>query len=200
MKVVKIVVSLVAVAAIAATGFAYSGLYDVSASSPHSGLVDWFLSTTSRASVNRHAEGVQVPDLDDAMALVGASDFDAMCTGCHGAPGQEPAAMGQGLNPPAPDLAGAATELTPAEIFWVTKNGIKMTGMPSWGATHDDNAIWPVVAFIRRLPGLDADQYQMMLANAQGQGHHAVATDSDVADPSKSELESDPNDHSTHTH
>ena len=229
MKVVKVVVSLVAVAAIAATGFAYSGLYDVSASSPHSGLVDWLLSTTSRASVNRHAVGVQVPDLDDAMALAGVSDFDAMCTGCHGAPGQEPAAMGQGLNPPAPDLARAATELTPAEIFWVTKNGIKMTGMPSWGATHDDSAIWPVVAFIGRLPGLDADQYQMMLANAQGQGHHAVAapasahshaetstgigfdqhaqpddhgdaTDSDVADPNKSELESDPNDHSSHTH
>ena len=214
MKVVKIVVSLVAVAAIAATGFAYSGLYDVSASSPHSGLVDWFLSTTSRASVNRHAEGVQVPDLDDATALAGVSDFDAMCTGCHGAPGQEPEAIGQGLNPLAPDLAEAATELTPAELFWVTKHGIKMTGMPAWGATHDDDALWPVVAFMTTLPELDAEGYQAMLARAGGMGHHAAddagREDDDVTgddhsshhpDPPEAEMSQKPEeDHSTHQH
>ncbi len=164
----------VAIGVIAVVGFAYSGIYDVSASSAHSGIVDWLLSTTSHASVERRAKGIDVPDFDDeTLILAGVNDFNSMCKGCHGAPGQDPEAMGQGLNAPAPDVAEAAMEMTPAELFWVTKNGIKMTGMPAWGATHDDDAIWPVVAFIRKLPELDATQYQDLLVNANGMGHHA---------------------------
>lgn len=167
-----------AIIGIAAIGFAYSGIYDVGASSPHSGVVRWFLSTTSHASVERRARDVVVPDLsDESLALAGVNDFDAMCIGCHGAPGRTPAAMGQGLNPPAPDLAEAAARMTPAELFWVTKHGIKMTGMPAWGATHDDESIWPVVAFMTRLPTIDADGYRDLLASAVGMGHHASGDD-----------------------
>ncbi len=82
--------------------------------------------------------------------------------------------MGQGLNPPAPDLADSAAHMTPAELFWVTRHGIRMTGMPAWGATHDDEDLWPVVAFITTLPGLDADAYQSMLSRAEGIGHHGA--------------------------
>lgn len=163
---------------IGAVGFAYSGLYDVSASSPHSGVVNWYLSTTSRASIERYASDVLVPDVSvDALVRAGANDFDAMCVACHGAPGQLPAAVGLGLNPPAPDLADSAVNMTPAELFWATKNGVKMTGMPAWGATHDDDAIWPVVAFMTKLPSLDADRYQSLLASAAGVGHHADGDD-----------------------
>jgi len=158
---------------IGAIGMAFSGLYDVSASSPHSGPVTWLLSTTSHASIERHSSGIEVPDLDNAsLARAGINDFDAMCKGCHGAPGQEPEAMGQGLNPPPPDLSESAAEMQAAELFWVTKHGIKMTGMPAWGATHDDDALWPVVAFMTTLPDLDADGYQSLLASANGMGHH----------------------------
>ncbi len=170
-----------ALVAIGAIGFAYSGLYDIRASSPHSGPVSWLLSTTSHASIERQAKDVSVPDLSDtALAQAGVNDFDAMCAGCHGAPGKNPEAMGQGLNPPAPDLVESAAQMNPAELFWVTKYGIKMTGMPAWGATHDDDALWPVVAFMTTLPDLDAEGYQALLASATGMGHHA--DDSDVGD------------------
>ncbi|MFQ6005653.1 MAG: c-type cytochrome, partial [Woeseia sp.] len=108
--------------------------------------------------------------------------YNSMCAGCHGAPGMEPEPLGQGLNPAAPDLAEEAAEMTPAELFWVTKNGIKMTGMPAWGATHDDDAIWPVVAFMTNLPGLDQAAYQALLAEAQGSGHHGEDAAHDSAD------------------
>ncbi len=162
------------VGVIVIVGFAYSGIYDVSASSAHSSIVEWALSTTSHASIRRRAKDVAVPDLDDeSLALAGVNDFNEMCAGCHGAPGQDPEAMGQGLNPPAPNLAESAQEMTAAELFWVTKNGIKMTGMPAWGNTHSDENLWPVVALIRHLPELDSDTYQAMLTSAAGMGHHA---------------------------
>lgn len=174
MKSLLAVLITVAVVILGIVAYAYSGLYDVSASSPHGRLLTWLLSSTSDASIKRHAADIEVPALDDdALLLAGINDFDSMCAGCHGAPGREPEAVGKGLNPRAPDLAEEAAEMTPAELFWVTKQGIRMTGMPAWGATHDDDSIWPVVAFVTKLPGLDASAYQQMLADAKGHGHHA---------------------------
>ena len=167
-----------------------------------------------------------MPNLnDDALVFAGANDFNSMCLGCHGAPGQPPKAMGLGLNPSPPDLAKSALEMSSAELFWVTKYGIKMTGMPSWGATHDDDSIWPVVAFIMKLPDLGVTQYQDLLINAKGMGHHAdnsinseqlhggKAIESnnhdDNADNHENDdldsseylpLESEQHDHSTHEH
>jgi len=173
MKIISTLVVTLIVGLLAVAGFVYSGLYDVSAHSPHSGLVAWLLSTTSHVSIERHASRIDVPNLEnETLALAGISDFDSMCTGCHGAPGRDPEAMGLGLNPAAPDLSEAAQEMTPAELFWVTKNGIKMTGMPAWGKTHGDDELWPVIAFLTRLPELDSDSYQAMLASAASMGHH----------------------------
>ena len=179
MKIISMFVIAVLIGVIVGMGFVYSGLYDVSATSPHSGLANWVMSTTMHESVERRAKDIEVPNLDDeALQLAGINDFDAMCAACHGAPGKDPEPMGQGLNPPAPDLKESAAHESAAELFWVTKHGIKMTGMPAWGASHDDEAIWPVVAFMTVLPKLNADSYQAMLASAEGSGHHAADDDS----------------------
>ena len=181
MKIPAIILAVIMMGVLAAVGIAYSGLYDVSASSPHSSFTKWFLSIASHASIERQAKEIEVPNLDDdALVLAGVNDFDSMCAGCHGAPGRNPEAMGQGLNPPAPDLAEEAAELTPGELFWVTKNGIRMTGMPAWGVTHADDSIWPVVAFMIKLPELDESAYQALLASAAGHGHHAPESADDA--------------------
>jgi mono/diheme cytochrome c family protein len=182
-------------------GFAYSGLYNVAASSPHSELSNWLMSTTLRASIKRRAGGIDLPNLDDdVLVRAGANDFDAMCAGCHGAPGQAPEAIGQGLNPPATDLAKSAGHMNAAELFWVTKHGIKMTGMPAWGATHDDDALWPVVALLTKLPELDEDSYRALLASAEGAGHHEPADD--PQDDGHNEPADEPQDdgHQDHQH
>lgn len=167
----KIVFGL-AIAILAIVGFVFSGFYDVRASSEHSTLVSWLLSTTSRSSIERGARGLEIPDLSDPDLLrAGINDYEAMCVDCHGGPGRSPSPMGRGLNPLAPDLA--LSDLSPAELFWVTKHGIKMTGMPAWGATHQDAQLWPVVAFLRTLPDLGPSDYEARLAAAAGVGHHA---------------------------
>ena len=173
-----------------------SGLYDVSADVPHGEVAGWLLATASRASVARRAANIDVPDLTDRkLRLAGANDFEAMCADCHGAPGKRPQALGRGLNPRPPDLAESALRMTAAELFWVTKHGIRMTGMPAWGASHDDEALWPVVAFVTALPQLSADDYQAMLVQGAGSGHHGSASGM----PAKSRA-ADVHDHSTHNH
>jgi mono/diheme cytochrome c family protein len=48
----------------------------------------------------------------------------------------------------------------------VVKHGLKMTGMPAWGVTHNDEQLWDVVAFLRKLPELTAEQYQALVKSA----------------------------------
>ena len=172
-----IVMTLLLAALLLAAGamaFIYSGIYDVSASTPHGAVSSWVMETTMHSSVERRASQIEVPDLgDESLVLAGVNDFEEMCVQCHGAPGKKPAAVGEGLNPPAPDLAESANEMTAAELFWVTKHGIKMTGMPAWGHTHEDDALWPVVVLMTALPELDAAAYDSLLNRAEGMGHHA---------------------------
>jgi mono/diheme cytochrome c family protein len=175
MKTIVMTLSLAALLlAAGAVAFIYSGVYDVSASTPHGAVSSWVMETTMHSSIERRASQVEVPDLgDESLVLEGVNDFEEMCVQCHGAPGKKPAAVGEGLNPPAPDLAESANEMTAAELFWVTKHGVKMTGMPAWGRTHEDDALWPVVALMSALPELDAAAYDDLLNRAEGMGHHA---------------------------
>jgi len=92
-----------------------------------------------------------------------------MCSGCHLAPGLEKTEISQGLYPSAPELS-RGNDLTPAEQFWVLKHGIKMTGMPAWGPTHDDDLLWDIVAFVQKLPTLSPEQYQTIVKSS-GEGH-----------------------------
>jgi mono/diheme cytochrome c family protein len=206
-----------ALTVVAAAAVIYSGAYDVSASTPHGAFSRWLMETAMRSSVERGAEGIDVPQLnDESLALAGVNDFEEMCVQCHGAPGREPGAAGQGLNPPAPDLAESAQEMSAAELFWVTRHGIRMTGMPAWGSTHTDDELWPVVALMTRLPELDAAAYEDLLSHAEGFGHHRGSARDDDHDhghddrqqpredagetSSSEESEETEHDHSTHEH
>jgi hypothetical protein len=50
-----------------------------------------------------------------------------------------------------------------AELYWIIKHGIKMTGMPAFGPTHEEEKLWSVMAFVRRLPELQTEAYSAMV-------------------------------------
>lgn len=144
---------------------AYLGIVDVAATTAHNDAVEWFLVTTRDRSIDSRAERIEVPPLDDPRMLrTGLEHYHAMCVTCHGAPGVDPAELAQGLNPMPPDLYSEKD--SPAETFWVVKHGIRMTGMPAFGPTHSDDALWALTAFVQRLPDLSAEDYAQMVANA----------------------------------
>jgi mono/diheme cytochrome c family protein len=85
--------------------------------------------------------------------------YRAMCLTCHGAGTVDPSAIGEGLNPPAPDLTQPSVQKrTDGELFWLIQNGIRMTGMPAFGPTHKDDELWELVAFLRHLPELSSEE------------------------------------------
>ena len=148
-----------------------TGAYNVAADAPHTAFAHALIGYARERSIEVRASAVVAPRLDDPKMIAdGASDYDAMCTGCHLAPGMPENEMRPGLNPKPPLLArGRAGHA--AEEFWIIKHGIKMTSMPAWGLTHSDAEIWNMVAFLQKLPALSAVQYRALVA--QSGDHHA---------------------------
>ena len=102
-------VAVLVVLFLAAVAFVHSGVYDVAASTPDKDFVATALRRTQHNSVERRAEGIQVPRLDDPdMIKRGLIHYYEMCVVCHGAPGVKPSEIAQGLNPYPPELAEKA--------------------------------------------------------------------------------------------
>jgi len=99
---------------------------------------------------------------DPAVVQAGARAFSARgCVNCHGGPGANWAKFSEGLHPSPPDLKEVVNGLEPRHLFWVIKNGINMTGMPSFGPTGvPDGEIWTIVAFLKKLPSVSDQDFK----------------------------------------
>ena len=148
----------------------WGGLYNVAASEPHRGAVRSVIDTALVNSVQRRAEGLQPPRFTRAQLEEGYREFAEYCVHCHGAPGSEPHEWTAGMRPEPPDLSKAARQWSTAELFWIVKHGIKMTGMPAFGETEPDETIWSIAGFVKRLPDMSPEQYAALEAQLDG-GH-----------------------------
>lgn len=104
--------------------------------------------------VGRSAAGLQAPSATPESVVIGGMQFRARCASCHGTEGRTPTDLGSAMYPPALDLGGADVQAwSDPEMFWIIKNGIRLTGMPGFGRVLSDEEIWPLVHYIRALPG-----------------------------------------------
>ncbi|HJS21484.1 MAG TPA: c-type cytochrome [Steroidobacteraceae bacterium] len=165
-----VAVTLLALVVLAA-GYVWSGTYDVGADAPHSRAVHAVLESMRERSIGTHSAGIAPPDLaNEQLISSGAGNYDAMCAGCHLAPGIEETELSRGLYPRPPNLSQTVID-NPAEAFWAIKHGIKASGMPAWGKSMGDDYIWGMVAFLRQLPDLDVKDYAAAVAASGGHSH-----------------------------
>lgn len=145
--------------------FVWSGRYNVAANVPHWDVTHWFLGKVRDRSISSHSKGIIIPSLKDPKLVdIGFDNYHAMCRLCHGAPGYSQTEITLGLYPRPPDLISKdVQEWKDVELYWIVKNGIKMTGMPAFGPTHSEDEVWGIVAFLRRLPKLNPKGYQAMV-------------------------------------
>lgn len=145
--------------------FVGSGFYDIGADTPHWEITRRVMETVRNRSIAVRASAIEVPDLqDEQLILKGAGQYAAMCANCHLAPGQSDSEIRPGLYPKPPKLA--EQRFDPKTVFWVTKHGVKMSGMPAWGVGHDDATLWSIVAFVNKLPGLSPESFKDIVARA----------------------------------
>jgi mono/diheme cytochrome c family protein len=138
----------------------FTGGFNVAASVPHSSVETWVFSTTMKNSVQRQARGIAAPaSITEEQVRHGFAKYRDSCVYCHGAPGVDATDWAQGITPEPPYLPDTVRRWRPAELFWIVRNGVKMTAMPSFGKHLSDQDIWGVVGFIQRLPGMADAEY-----------------------------------------
>jgi mono/diheme cytochrome c family protein len=139
-----------------AVAFIKSGLFNVGASKPHTTLTQWITHETMIHSVRRHASRIKAPSAVTARQIMaGYCTYETHCVACHGSAGVARKRWANGFEPQPPYLLDGTSNWTPAQLFWIAKNGIKMTAMPSWRDSLGDPQIWEVVGYLeaaRRLP------------------------------------------------
>ena len=146
-----------------------SGVVNVGADQEHSPMMYSFLETARNRSIANASKDIVVPDLKKVdMISSGGADYKDMCAGCHLSPGVAQTDFSESLYPKPPNFTKAdivkryQTEDGAKQSFWAIKHGIMASGMPAWGASHDDDRMWAMVAFIRSLPELDEAQYTIL--------------------------------------
>jgi len=167
MKVFNSVAIVVLLIVIVGAALMYSGVYNVAADKANAKPIDWFLDTVATQSVADRAAQITPPDNLEEAAMIrdGARHYNEMCAGCHLSPGVVESALHDGLNPRPPKLS-LPMNLSASEVFWTIKHGIKLTGMPAWGASHSDKELWDITAFVMRLPFTNADEYSELVGAA----------------------------------
>ena len=151
-----------------------SGVVYVGADQEHSPIMFSFLETARNRSIANASKDIVVPDLEKVDISSGGADYKDMCAGCHLSPGVDKTDFSESLYPKPPNFTKAEivkryqTEDGAKQSFWAIKHGIMASGMPAWGASHDDARMWAMVAFIRALPKLDEAQYTMLTTRIDG--------------------------------
>ncbi|TAK99130.1 MAG: cytochrome c [Rhodospirillaceae bacterium] len=169
----KALTVVVAVAILGCVAFVYSGLYNIGAAEPHWGVVAQIIEVARDRSIRAHAADIATPSTlqDQARVVMGTEHYAAHCAVCHGAPGVPKDDIAEGLYPQPADLAKVVKGYSPAELFWILKNGIKMSGMPAW-SDHTDDELWATVAFLEKLPTMTPGEYVTLVAISQAAGEH----------------------------
>ncbi|MGA2046922.1 MAG: cytochrome P460 family protein [Terracidiphilus sp.] len=97
-----------------------------------------------------------LPDTDEVVSQ-GQEVFLGSCAQCHGADARGDTTIGRNMTPPAMDLSSAHVQhWSDAELFWITQNGVRLTGMPAWKSSISDSDTWKLARFIHSIPSHNA--------------------------------------------
>jgi len=157
-----VIVAALAVGITGATLFIESGYYNIGADDHHTQLTLTLIEELRERSIGARAETIALRYVEDPEKIAaGAQHYATLCVGCHLAPGVTKSAIRPGLYPHPPNLAQEDLH-DGRRAFWIIKHGIKMSAMPAWSKALDDDAIWDVVSFVRKMPDMTPETYRKL--------------------------------------
>jgi mono/diheme cytochrome c family protein len=165
------------------------GLYPIGADNPPGSLERALAGAAMDHYAEKHKPAGDNPVQPTSANLTdGAKEYEQHCAFCHGGAKAKISPMQDRFNPPTPQLIDNIPHDDDAWLFWVTKHGVRMTGMPAWGGILSDDELWKIIAFIKHSDKLPPDvqsSWQRMAAtpgqieeHAPEQHEHAPAAGS----------------------
>ena len=141
-----ILLAFMAALAAAASEFSLSAL-------PEPGRVETYLATKAKHYlVQKGSRRSSPPPPADIQASVKEGDdlFGTECAACHGMRGDDATDAGRWMYARAAGLTSREVQsYSDCELFWVIRNGIRLSGMPAFGRVETDEHIWDLVRYVR---------------------------------------------------
>ena len=159
--------ALVIIGAGVAAVILLSGAYSTAATKQHFLITYRVLELGLKYSVARNAADIIVPDLRRADLDVGHACYREHCLQCHGAPGIAREPLGRGQLPSPSSLSQSAREWPAAHLFYVTQQGVRMSGMPAWEYRISEQGLWSTVAFLKAMPDMSSVEYERFAASSK---------------------------------
>jgi mono/diheme cytochrome c family protein len=175
--------------AVAAALVVAVGLYEVAADRGHWQPVHTLLETTLRQSVRLRALALDEDALaavadDPAVRRRGAACYAVHCAACHGAPGVAPQPAALAMQPLPGPLLDAGRTWRLRELVWLTRHGVRMSGMPAWRGLMAERDIDAVAVFVARsLPQTAPAAWQALAPALAAEGCARPAPDAAVPAP-----------------
>src|SRR6516164_9630758 len=120
------------------------------------GQIETFLATLVKHLLVRRSSREGIPPAPtNLQASIEEGDklYATDCSMCHGPDGHTPTDFGRWMYPRASDLTSPEVQqYSDHELFWIVKNGIRLSGMPAFGRVESDEHIWNLVHYLRTLP------------------------------------------------
>jgi thiosulfate dehydrogenase len=144
------IVGTLAAIVVAAMLVSHFGLYPIGADNPPGRVERVLAGRALDVYAEKHKPAADNPvQITPAALAEGATEYEEHCAFCHGGAKAKISPMRDKFNPPAPQLVNRIPHDDDAWLFWVTKHGVRMTGMPTWDGVMSDDEIWKVIAFIK---------------------------------------------------
>jgi len=121
--------------------------------------------TALHARISKSAPKRDLSSFNTTDVVAGADVYRHHCAGCHGLPGMERTRPEPKMYPAPPQLLtpdGWVTDDPVGVTFWKVKNGIRMTGMPSFESVLNDQQMWNVAALLASADKLPPEATQTL--------------------------------------
>ncbi len=152
------------------------GLFPVGADNPPGPYERKLANMAMDEYVGKHAPKQANPfQPTSANLMTGAMDYEEHCAMCHGGAKDRISPLRSKFNPPVPQLINHIPRDEDSHLWFVTKHGIRLTGMPSWEGVLSDDDIWKIIAFVKNSDKLPPDVQEMWMNTAKKQATSAEA-------------------------
>ena len=136
------------------------GLAPAAANAPAMPFERFLAGTALHNRISREAPKRELSSFTTEDIVAGVNIYKKNCSVCHGLPPQPAPAIAKSMFPEAPQLLtpeGMVNDDPVGVTYWKVKNGIRLSGMPSFESAVTDQQAWDVSAFLARAGKLPAE-------------------------------------------
>lgn len=158
-----LIVGAIAVVA-GVTLYFVTGMAPVATSAKALPMEKWIANRALHAREEKEAPKTAALEATEQNLLAGADVYRMNCALCHGLPGKPESGIAKGMYPHPPQLfrGHGVTDDPPGETYWKVKNGIRLTGMPGFTGSLNDNEMWQVAQLLANADKLPPAAQQAM--------------------------------------